>query len=424
VIVWIINPYGSLPDEAWQEYRSSMLSRALARAGHRAVWWISNFEHRSKTFRSPTWQRRELDDGTSVIVVPTTAYHGHISLPRISSEREFAKRLVEQATRESRPDVVVLAEPALFYGPPVVRWCRKTGVRLVVDVLDLWPELFSVVLPRPLRRLERLAFAPLYARRRRLLRAADGIVGVCRDYLAPATGAGATCPTDVCYLGVPPVRPGDAQPGSAIALPAKPAGETWFVYAGTFGEAYDLGTVADAVRRVLSSGARCRFVFAGAGPLRPTVEALSASHPGAVHFIGTVSPGVLRQVYEACDAGICSYSPGSTVAMPVKLFDYIGAGLPVLNSLTSECGSLVDSSGCGVNYVAGDPGSLAAAMQWCVNSPSKLTECAMASRRLAEQFGADAQHDRFVRFIERVVLDGATGVPRPHRSPATRPFSG
>jgi len=412
VIVWIVNPYGSLPQEAWQEYRSSMLARALARAGHQAVWWISNFEHRSKTFRSPTWQRRELDDGTSVIVVPTTPYHGHISLPRIRSERVFARRVVEQAAREPKPDVVVLAEPALFFGPRVVRWCRESGVRLVVDVLDLWPELFSVALPHGIRSFDRAIFWPLYRRRRQLLRSADGIVTVCRDYLVPVAVAQATCPTEVCYLGVPPqtdhtVRQADETNVPEIPLPSKAEGDVWFVYAGTFGEAYDLATVARAVEKLVESGARCRFIFAGAGPLRQVVEDLAAAHPGCVHFLGTITPVQLRRVYESCDVGICSYSPGSTVAMPVKLYDYLAAGLAIVNSLGRECGALVESSGCGINYVAGDSDSLFAALVRCMNRPEERDHGRRVAKRLSADLGSDMQHDRFVRFIEKVVLGSA-----------------
>jgi glycosyltransferase involved in cell wall biosynthesis len=406
VLVWIVNPYGSLHDEAWQEYRSSMLARALSRAGHRAVWWISSFEHRSKKFRSDTWRRIDLDDRTSVIVVPTTPYRAHISLARIRSERAFARQVVRQATHEPRPDVVVLADPALFFGPPVVKWCRQRRVRLVVDILDLWPELFAVVLPGALRRLQRAVFWPLYARRRRLLRAADGIVVVSCDYLDPVIEAGAQCPTEICYLGVPPARelpePSGAEPSIAAMpqLPPKPAGEVWFVYAGTFGEAYDLPTVALAVGKLAAAGVKCRFVFAGDGPLRPVVEDLARSHPALVSFVGTLAPAELRSVYQLCDVGICSYSPASTVAMPVKFYDYLGAGLAVVNSLRRECGSLVASSGCGVNYLAGDAESLASALEWCVARPQDLQACAAASRRLADSFDSDAQHDRFVRFIE------------------------
>jgi glycosyltransferase involved in cell wall biosynthesis len=88
--------------------------------------------------------------------------------------------------------------------------------------------------------------------------------------------------------------------------------------------------------------------------------------------------------------------------MPVKLYDYLGAGLAVVNSLAGECGELVRSSGCGFNYAAGDAASLADALQRCIDRPAELAAARNASSQAAVAFDADAQHDRFVRFIEKV----------------------
>jgi glycosyltransferase involved in cell wall biosynthesis len=205
----------------------------------------------------------------------------------------------------------------------------------------------------------------------------------------------------VCYLGIPPARDGTTA-AAVPGLPGKSPGEVWFVYAGTFGEAYGLQTVAKAAGVLLARGARCRFVFAGAGPLQPVVERLAAAHPDAVHFLGTLTPPQLREVYRACDAGLCSYAPDTTVAMPVKLYDYLGAGLAVVNSLVGECGELVRSSGCGFNYAAGDAASLLDTLQRCIDQPDVLAAARAASSQAAGSFDADAQHDRFVSFIERV----------------------
>jgi hypothetical protein len=49
--IWIVNPYGTLPSEGWRDYRSYMLAKALANRGYQVLWWISDFEHRSKTRR-------------------------------------------------------------------------------------------------------------------------------------------------------------------------------------------------------------------------------------------------------------------------------------------------------------------------------------------------------------------------------------
>lgn len=97
--VWIINPYGTLPDESWRTYRSTMIANALVKAGHSVVQFISNFEHRSKRYRFDKYTVRNFGPGYTVHVIPTSSYRSHISLARIKYERSFAKGVSKASIR-------------------------------------------------------------------------------------------------------------------------------------------------------------------------------------------------------------------------------------------------------------------------------------------------------------------------------------
>lgn len=88
--IWIINPYGNLPNEGWREYRSNLVAEAFAKKDHEVVWWVSNFEHRSKKFRSNSWKDIQVNDKYLIKLVPSSSYTSHISLARIKHERNFA----------------------------------------------------------------------------------------------------------------------------------------------------------------------------------------------------------------------------------------------------------------------------------------------------------------------------------------------
>lgn len=184
--VWIINPYGNIPGEGWRDYRSTLIANALTKAGHKIVWWVSNFEHRSKSFRFSGWKDIEVNPNFTIRVVPSTPYTSHISLSRIRYEKTFARRLCKRAAEFDHPDIIILAEPALFVSPFVLKPIRQWRTKLVVDILDLWPELFHIALPVWISRMGRLIFFPLYMRRAALFRKADAIVAVTKDYLSVA----------------------------------------------------------------------------------------------------------------------------------------------------------------------------------------------------------------------------------------------
>jgi glycosyltransferase involved in cell wall biosynthesis len=401
VNIWIVNPYGTLPSEGWREYRSSMLARALAESGHNVCWWISNFEHRSKTFR-PVGHLKEplLPEFVQIYSVPSSPYVKNISLARIKYEFLFGRNFKKITDYVPPPDVIILADPSLFYSSPVLSYAKKVNSKIVLDVLDLWPEQFQVALPNFLKPLGRLIFAPLFWRRQRLVRQVDGVVGVTQDHLR-AVGLPMSTPKLVAYLGLDCKR---FREDSHKALPNAiinftQSADLIVVYAGTLGEAYDIATLLQAAHRVIRLNERVKFLFAGEGPYGPQVLSLSNAFPDNILFVGKVSSDQLPAIYRLCHIGICSYSKDSTVTMPVKLYDYLAGGLHVLYSIKGEIDILLSQNFCGSKYEAGRPEELANLILSRLNV-TVSTKSRSNSIGLAEFFDEPVQYNRFVNFIE------------------------
>jgi len=402
--VWIVNPYGTLPSEGWAEYRSSMLARAFARKGHDVVWWISDFVHRSKTRRTPVTHEPALPDNVQIVCLPTSPYRRNISLGRVAYEESFGRAFAASSEQAERPDLVVLADPSLFFGTPVKQYARRHGVKLIVDVIDLWPEMFHLVLPRILQPLGRFIFAPLYARRARLVRESVGLVAVTGDYRDAVLRGIEGVPSAVCYWGVES-RKADASEdlaGWPEGWSSSPEDLT-VIYAGTLGEAYDLPCVIQAIELLLKSDERTRFIFAGEGPFKGDISALAERAPDRVAFIGSVPASELPGWYARSDIGLCGYAGGSTVSMPIKVFDYLAAGLAMVGSVGGEARQLINS-GCGLPYQAGNPESLAAAISQFSKSQTSLEAAKALSKSLSKDFDPVVQYDRFVDFAETVAV--------------------
>src|SRR5688500_10729943 len=117
------------------------------------------------------------------------------------------------------------------------------------------------------------------------------------------------------------------------------------VYAGSLGERYDLDTLLSAVE-----GLVVEILVAERGPADERVRARGLPN---VRFIGAVPPPERARLYAQADAGVAPYAAGSTVALPLKLFDYLAAGLPIITSLTGEAAELA-----AVRYEPGNAQSL------------------------------------------------------------------
>jgi len=99
------------------------------------------------------------------------------------------------------------------------------------------------------------------------------------------------------------------------------------------------------------------------------------------------------------------YASWSTVAMPVKLYDYLAAGLPFITSLMGELQELMRRCDVGLSYRAEDAGSLADAIESIANDEGRRKAMAANARRCARQFERDEQYSRFADIVERVARD-------------------
>ena len=406
--VWIVNPYGSLPSESWATYRSTMLAEALAGHGYEVTQFISNFEHRSKTFRTSGFERIDAGKGYTIRIIPGTGYHSHVSLRRIRHERSFARHLVDAIGAEAPPDLVVLAEPALFYYDILVGPLIANGRSiLVLDIIDIWPELFELVIPRSLRAFSNVLLAPLYYWRKRLYRHPKAIVAVARSYLdiAKRLAQRPDVLFEVVYWSYQPAandRKRPTTPAVAQLIARKTEGEIWVVYAGTLGDNYDIQSVIDVAHRLprdLMEQRRVKFIVAGDGPLKTLCEENATAD---FMFLGRLGASDLEVLFGHCDVALATYRGESTVAMPIKAFDYLRHGLPIVNSLGRDLGQLVRQADVGVNYDPESSSSLYDAVRRLACDDAFRKRCADNARTLAREFRPEVQYEKFVEVLRRL----------------------
>jgi len=100
--------------------------------------------------------------------------------------------------------------------------------------------------------------------------------------------------------------------------------------------------------------------------------------------------------------------------MPIKAFDYLSHGLPVVNSLGRDLGALVRDRHIGINYTAGSSVSLAEAIKRLLLDRDLRATCATNAAALAEEFRADRQYLKFVAVLRSLEgRRGATENPMP-----------
>lgn len=288
--------------------------------------------------------------------------------------------------RASGPaDVVVVSSPTFFAIGAGWLLARLKRARLVVEVRDLWPAIFSelgVLTSRPvIRLLERLELAA-YA-------AADTVIVVSDGFRANLIGRGV--PAGKVHTIRNGVRPDEFDPGAEpdarlrARLGARP-GDCLVLYAGTHGISQGLTSVADAAARLTQEEVRFAFVGEGADKQRLRDRV-------AEHGLRNVSllPGMPHEQVPAllAAADICLVPlrdvPLFSAFIPSKMFEYLAAGKPVVGALAGEAAQILREAGAWV-VPPGDSEALAAAIRALAADPGRRVAMGRQGRCYVEKY--------------------------------------
>jgi glycosyltransferase involved in cell wall biosynthesis len=430
--VWLVNPFDDIPGEGIPPLRYWSLARVLVARGHDVTWWTATWSHRRKAIRTAPLGIRE-DEGFAVRLVATRPYDKNVSLARLNSHKDFGRtfeRLANEGVSSGqldRPDIILASLPPLESPEAGLRLARKLDATFILDVQDLWPETFERLLPGPglLRRLlAPLLLGNMAGRRQALVAGADALAAATATY---ADAAFATAPADtprhVCPVGAyvdefprPPhvmeqipaasAAAGTEQPAviSGLFAGGAAAGPVECVYSGSLEAGQDIEILPSVARQLSARGVAATIHVAGSGKYEATLRRAAAAE-GSCRL---VVHGLLgRRDYVAllgrCQAGLVCVKPESMVALPNKACDYAAAGLALVNSLPGELQAMIDHSGAGVAYTAGDAVSLAAVIAGLAADRKRLAAMRQAARRLAErEFDREKTYAAFADWIETI----------------------
>lgn len=417
--IWLITTGEPLPLEAERPHRTGMLANKLVDAGHDVTWWTTTFDHQTKSFLYRRDSRLSLRAGVELVLLHgRTPYWRNVSVRRLINHIQVARSFRCRAALAPRPDVIVCSFPTIDLSREAVRFGRARQVPVVIDVRDLWPDIFVFPFPPPFRSLVRTALIPYFCWTKEVFSNCDAIVAVSSFYLdwGLRNGKRTHTPSERVFpLGYPPpeTRLGnlDEQKAYFTQQGINPAKKTvWFV--GTFGRTYDLLPIIECARS-MKDNRNVQFVITGDGEKRRLWQN-AASGLDNVFFTGWVSGDKLEYLMRLATVGLMTYAPDAPQGLPNKIFEYMAAGLPILSSLRGETRKLLEYHRIGFTYDPQDPADALAKLRVMISDSTLSQEMGEKARRLFEsEFSADRVYGQYAEYIREVALNGPK--PTPHR---------
>lgn len=338
----------------WEKGKSrfSDLAEEFVKAGYELEVVCSSFYHMGKNHRDSKDERIN-NLPYKVFFIGEPGYSRNVSFSRVRSIRTFNRGVGNYLSKHEPVDIVYVPVPSCKTALIAKKWCNKVGAKLVIDIEDLWPESFQMIL-KPYW-LCNFVTLPLKHQANRCYRGADSIVGVSQTYVNRALSVRKDKPQSV-------VAPIGSDFEYVQSLRAnyephlKPKGRFWITYIGTLGSSYDIQMVMDACESVYLAGhEEIVLNILGSGPDEEKLREHAKTLHVPVVFYGLLSYERMMEMLFESDLGLNPIVKGSVASLINKVGDYAAAGLPVLNSQDCEeyvC--LLEEFGAGISVPASD----------------------------------------------------------------------
>ncbi|WP_159500663.1 glycosyltransferase family 4 protein [Microbacterium sp. 18062] len=174
--------------------------------------------------------------------------------------------------------------------------------------------------------------------------------------------------------------------------PAAPAfgGPLRVGFVGTLKPWHGVETLIDAMGLVEERhGGGARLVIVGDGPEAASLRRRALDRSVEVEFTGAVAPSTIPSRLSGLDVGVAPYpAAGDDYFSPLKVFEYLAAGLPVVASRVGQIPGIVEHGVTGLLVAPGSPEALAEALASLRDAPVALRAMAAAAREAAV-----ARHD-------------------------------
>lgn len=323
--------------------RPYMVARYFDEAGLRPLILTMGFSHvHKRPLGSPE---------PGVIHVPVPPYHRNISLKRIFSHLVFSLRAGRQL-RAIGPKIIYVCCPPNASAYAAYRAAKAIGAKLIVDVLDVWPE--AMPFPAKLKAILNATVFPFWRRLRdTAIRRADYALCESALFLDKMGPAGARC--QVVYLSH------DRKPLDLTHIQVPEQDTLRIVYLGNISHIGDFDSLVSICAEIKRY--RVHVDIIGDGERREYLLDQLERRGIAYTYHGVVyDEGIKQPILAASDFGFNGYKDQTAVALSYKSIEYFSKAVPLINSAKPDTWDIVARAQAGVNFCASAPEAAAQAI--------------------------------------------------------------
>lgn len=140
----------------------------------------------------------------------------------------------------------------------------------------------------------------------------------------------------------------------------------------------------------------------------PELRLIAEGKPGWGHvdFLGWVNARQISDLLSECVAGVVALHPTQAFieSQPLKMFEYMAAGLPVIASDFPLWRDIVERHECGLLIDPQDPQAIAGAIRWVVENPEEAAKMgARGQAAVQNTYNWSAEESKLLELYKRLI---------------------
>ena len=405
---WLITigePVPSKIDGDNRLLRTGYLAQYMAKHGHEVIWWTSTFDHFNKIHYFNHDKTIQLNENYRIEYLYGGGYNSNISLSRIFDHRKIAFKLFKKVASQPKPDLILCSFPPIELSLSAVKYAKLNNVPVVLDMRDMWPDIFLEYIPAPLRNLALILIDYLIKERNKACASADAITGITEAFVDYGIKAGQRVRSiydrafPLGYDSIPPKKEKiliAENYWDELGIKRRPD-QFIACFFGTLGRQLDLNTIVEAADQLKKFNNKFNFVLCGTGD-RIKYLKKKANCTTNILFPGWVDAAKIYVLMRRSSVGLDPMPDRYDFLATInnKAIEYLSAGLPIISSPSKgELHNLLKNHNCGVSYPPNDPDTLKEILLKMANDRINMNEMSEnASRLFLKMFVAgNVYHD-------------------------------
>lgn len=400
--LWTISLFDPTPYDG-VALRYTQIAKEAVRHNHKVTHFTSTFRHPKKEHRFSEDTVLDVEPGYSIVYLRSKGYKKNISFERLFAHKDFAKVLLNDLKSREFPDAILISMPPLSSAELITEWASENEIPVIVDIIDPWPDSFIKDVPSGLRSTSKILISPFYSKLKNILSNCSALTSISNGYLEWAMGHTKRSIETACFYPALNLQEVQQKIAAAKINTDKDGNCLRIIYAGSLGSSYDIPTILKAASILdKKHPGRTEFVIAGTGPQSGLIEEKEAELNN-LEYVGWVEEEELMRQYYLSDLGLIQHMDNLTQTVTYKLFSYLSAGLPILNSLQSEMVDIINQNKVGLNNMNGDVNALVKNIETFLSDPQILEEYKENAIKLTKSKGDSAQvYSDLLQFVERI----------------------